>query len=55
MKRQYMTPTVLVVKLQQRHHMLCGSPYGAVQSLSNPSEEGFELKEGGFEEYEDDM
>ena len=55
MKRQYMKPTVLVVKLQQRHQMLAGSDPGYVQSLSAPGGEGFELKEGGFEDYDEDM
>ena len=53
MKRQYMTPTVLVVKLQQRHHILSGSPYGGVQSLSNPSEEGFTFVKDGIDDDED--
>ena len=54
MKRQYMTPTVLVVKLQQRRQMLAGSNPGYVQGLSAPDED-FTLKENGFEEYDEDM
>ena len=54
MKRQYMTPTVLVVKLQQRRQMLAGSTRGFVQGLSAPDED-FTLKENGFEEYDEDM
>ena len=55
MKRQYMTPTVLVVKLQQHRHILYGSPYGGVQGLSNPSEEGIIFDEDGIDYDDEDM
>ena len=51
MKRQYMTPTVLVEKLQQRCQILAGSNY--VQGLSNPSEEGFTFVKDGIDDDED--
>ena len=53
MKRQYMTPTVLVEKLQQSCQILAGSNY--VQGLSNPSEEGIIFDQDGIDNDEDDM
>ena len=53
MKRVYMKPTVLVVKLQQRHHILAGSNY--VQGLSNPSKEGIIFDQDGIDYDDDDM
>ena len=55
MKRQYMKPTVLVVKLQQRRQMLAGSNPGYVQGLSNPSEEGIIFDQDGIDYDDDDM
>jgi hypothetical protein len=54
MKRIYMKPAVRVVKLQQRYHMLAGSPNGYVRGVSAPAE-GFTLKEDGFADSDDDM
>ena len=51
MKRQYMTPTVLVEKLQQSCQILAGS--NNVQGLSNPSEEGFTFVKDGIDDDED--
>jgi hypothetical protein len=45
-----MKPTVLVVKLQQRHHILAGSTRGFVQGLSNPSKEGIIFDEDGIDD-----
>lgn len=51
MKRQYIKSTMRVVKLQQRSHILAGSP----KSVSNVSNsEGLTWKDGGFDDDEDD-
>jgi len=32
MKKQYMKPTMQVVKIQHQHHLLAGSPYDDIKS-----------------------
>ncbi|MBQ3700763.1 MAG: hypothetical protein II886_12810 [Prevotella sp.] len=51
MKRQYIKPTVRVVKLQHRSHILAGSTK-SVRSVANS--EDITWKSDGFEDDEDD-
>ena len=32
MKKEYMKPTMRVVKIQHQHHLLAGSPYDSVST-----------------------
>jgi hypothetical protein len=52
MKKNYMKPTMRVVKMQHRQHILAGSgPFGA-KGVSNS--ENINWKDGGFADGEDD-
>lgn len=52
MKKNYMKPTMRVVKMQHRQHILTGSdPFGA-QDVSNSEE--ITWKDGGFADGEGD-
>ena len=50
MKKNYMKPTMRVVKMQHRQHILTGS--GGAKGVYN--EEGISWKKGGFEDTEGD-
>ena len=51
MKKNYQKPAMTVVLLQQRTHILAGSP--GANSLSN--NDYFDMKDGGFDDNEEDM
>ena len=52
MKKNYMKPTMRVVKMQHRQHILTGSgPFGA-EDVGNSEE--ITWKDGGFADGEDD-
>ena len=51
MKKNYQKPAMKVVLLQQRSHILSGSP----GSKSITSTDGFTQKDGGFDDNDDDM
>ena len=53
MKKSYQKPAMQVVLLRQRTHILSGSSGQGAKSLSNT--EYFEMKDGGFDNNEEDM
>jgi hypothetical protein len=52
MKKNYMKPTMRVVKMQHRQHILTGSGFRGVKGVSNS--ENITWKDDGFAETEDD-
>jgi hypothetical protein len=52
MKKNYMKPTMRVVKMQHRQHILAGSGLRGVKSVNNS--ENINWKDGGFVDGEDD-
>ena len=48
MKKTYLKPTTKVVPIQQRQHLLCGSPYDNQKSLNVYDDEGDDIDQKGY-------